>query len=104
MSDHEPQSECDGTATCKYRGRHIHGCFADRGYCDEPDEHAAAVGVPAAAIEKADIDAVRSCLSAEFTRTVFGPSDDRARRVADALEALDRIAALAAVAAKDKTT
>lgn len=31
--------ECDGSPACK-ADRHVHGCFADRGDCDHPSEHA----------------------------------------------------------------
>lgn len=32
--------ECDGSSECRAK-RHLHGCFADRGNCDHPNEHAA---------------------------------------------------------------
>lgn len=33
-------AECDGSSDCR-AVRHLHGCFADVGDCDHPDEHAA---------------------------------------------------------------
>lgn len=36
---------CDGSIYCAAK-RHVHGCFADQGNCDEPNEyHGAPFGV-----------------------------------------------------------
>ena len=41
----EPLVECDGGPYCK-AVRHMHGCFADKGNCDHPSEHAHAASSP----------------------------------------------------------
>ena len=39
-ADSDPWGSCTGASDCPERW-HVHGCFADRGQCDDPTDHAA---------------------------------------------------------------
>ena len=41
-ADTVPWGACTGASNCPERW-HVHGCFADRGRCDDPTDHAATV-------------------------------------------------------------
>ena len=47
---------CDGSSECRAE-THVHGCFADFGRCDEPNEHRSAASKPGWA--KAELERVR---------------------------------------------